>query len=43
MALVSAVSLHDLVNLNFTVFCEIFLKLRKENDIFVGADPIIFR
>ena len=43
MAVVSTVSLHDLVNFNFTVFCEIFLKLRKEKESFMGADAIIFR
>jgi len=29
MALVSNVSLHDLPNLNFPVFCEVFLKFSK--------------
>jgi len=29
MDLVSSIGLHDHVNLNFSVFCDVFLKLRK--------------
>ena len=52
MTLVSIVSLHDLANLNFSVFCEVFLKLRRfgqqyynfsERAIICLADPIMFR
>lgn len=52
MDLVSSIGLHFYVNLNFSVFCDVFLKLRKfctpcdnvgkkVNNFFL-ADPIIF-